>query len=86
MEETNQPPPQNILTDPESNTKNDDNEKNKAQNPWKLLTSLNGQQRITFVAAFLGWTLDAFDYFIVVFAIPYIANDFQMEPSVITGR
>ncbi|CAB4405598.1 unnamed protein product [Rhizophagus irregularis] len=85
MEETNQPPPQNILTDPESNTKNDDNEKNKAQNPWKLLTSLNGQQRITFVAAFLGWTLDAFDYFIVVFAIPYIANDFQMEPSVITG-
>ncbi|RGB29474.1 major facilitator superfamily protein [Rhizophagus diaphanus] len=85
MEETNQPPPQNTLTDPESNTKNDDNEKNKAQNPWKLLTSLNGQQRITFVAAFLGWTLDAFDYFIVVFAIPYIANDFQMEPSVITG-
>jgi SHS family lactate transporter-like MFS transporter len=90
MEETNQPPSQNTLTntaatDPESNPRNDDNEK-KAQNPWKLLTSLNRQQQITFAAAFLGWTLDAFDYFIVILAVPYIAKEFQMEPSVITGR
>jgi SHS family lactate transporter-like MFS transporter len=40
----------------------------KPTNPWKILRSLNKAQKITFVAAFLGWTLDAFDFFTVSFA------------------
>uniref|UniRef100_A0A1D1YPR8 Carboxylic acid transporter n=1 Tax=Anthurium amnicola TaxID=1678845 RepID=A0A1D1YPR8_9ARAE len=86
MEEHNQPPSQNASTtvNQESNSRNINNG-NKAQNPWKLLTSVNNQQKVTFIAAFLGWTLDAFDYFTVVLAVPYIAKEFQTEPSVITG-
>ena len=70
-------------TDSESSNNNGENQ---SQNPWKLLTSLNNQQRITFAAAFLGWTLDAFDYFIVILTIPHIAKEFQMEPSDIASR
>jgi SHS family lactate transporter-like MFS transporter len=33
-------------------------------------------QRRTFVAAFLGWTLDAFDFFLVIVVVPHLANDF----------
>ena len=87
MEEQNQPPSQNSSTtvDQESNSRNI-NDGSKAQNPWKLLTSVNKQQKVTFIAAFLGWTLDAFDFFTVILAVPYIAKEFQMEPSDITGR
>jgi SHS family lactate transporter-like MFS transporter len=67
----------------ESNSKN---EENRIQSPWKLLTSLNSQQKITFAAAFLGWTLDAFDFFTVILSVPHIAKEFNMEPSDITGR
>ena len=31
------------------------------------------------VAGFLGWTLDAFDFFLVVIALPAIAADFGVE-------
>ena len=31
------------------------------------------------VASFLGWTLDAFDFFVVVFALPAIAKDFGID-------
>ena len=31
------------------------------------------------VASFLGWTLDAFDFFVLVFAIPAIAKDFHTD-------
>ncbi len=35
------------------------------------------------VAGFLGWTLDAFDFFLVVIALPAIANDFGVsEPEI----
>ncbi|CAO3653427.1 unnamed protein product [Mucor hiemalis] len=37
----------------------------KTENAWKLLTNLTNTQRITFAAAFFGWTLDAFDFFSV---------------------
>ncbi|RGB29475.1 carboxylic acid transporter [Rhizophagus diaphanus] len=89
MEELNQPPSQNAskstaTADLESNSRNKNNEVN-AQNPWKLLTSINKQQGLTFAAAFLGWTLDAFDFFTVVLSVPYIAKEFRTEPSVITG-
>ncbi|CAG8617443.1 10379_t:CDS:2 [Funneliformis caledonium] len=68
-----------------SNTRVINNEKNQIPSPWKLLTSLNKQQQITFVAAFLGWTLDAFDFFTLVFSVPYIAEEFHLEPSDITA-
>ncbi|CAG8489272.1 23_t:CDS:2 [Dentiscutata heterogama] len=54
---------------------------NKPVNPWKLITSLERYQAMTFIATFLGWTLDAFDFFTVSFALPYIAAEFQMKPS-----
>ncbi|CAG8532360.1 10480_t:CDS:2 [Funneliformis mosseae] len=74
------------ITDPESNSKNNNNNGRKqAQNPWKLIMSLNRSQKFTFIAAFLGWTLDAFDYFIVIFSVPFIAKEFNMEPSDIAG-
>ncbi|RHZ48809.1 hypothetical protein Glove_541g8 [Diversispora epigaea] len=55
------------------------------KNPWKIIKSLNKIHRITFITAFLGWTLDAFDFFIVSFALPYIAVDFNMKPSEIAS-
>jgi MFS transporter, SHS family, lactate transporter len=35
----------------------------------------------TFVASFLGWTLDAFDFFVLVFVIPAIAKEFHRPIS-----
>jgi SHS family lactate transporter-like MFS transporter len=37
---------------------------------------LTPDQRSSFVAAFLGWTMDAFDYFLVVLVYAEIAKDF----------
>jgi MFS transporter, SHS family, lactate transporter len=41
------------------------------------LRSLSSPQRHAFAACFLGWSLDAFDYFILVFCISAIAADFH---------
>ncbi len=41
------------------------------------LRSLSPSQRHAFAACFLGWSLDAFDYFILVFCISAIAADFH---------
>jgi SHS family lactate transporter-like MFS transporter len=41
------------------------------------LKSLNKSERGAVVASFLGWTLDAFDFFIVVMVLPNIAKDFN---------
>ena len=41
-------------------------------------------QRNTFIACFLGWTLDAFDYFILIFCVSALAAQFQTKVSVIT--
>ena len=40
------------------------------------LRELNSEQRHVVAASFLGWTLDAFDYFLLVFVIPELAHDF----------
>jgi MFS transporter, SHS family, lactate transporter len=40
-------------------------------------------QRNTFIACFLGWTLDAFDFFILILCVPALANQFQIQPSVV---
>jgi SHS family lactate transporter-like MFS transporter len=42
---------------------------------------LSSQQRHAFAACFLGWTLDAFDYFILVFCISAVASDFRVARS-----
>jgi SHS family lactate transporter-like MFS transporter len=39
--------------------------------------SLTKIQRRTFLAAFLGWALDAFDFFLVTFVVARIANEFH---------
>ncbi|HEX6558348.1 MAG TPA: MFS transporter [Longimicrobiales bacterium] len=43
---------------------------------WK---SLDRRQRNTFVASFLGWTLDAFDFFLMVFVLRAIAAEFHSD-------
>ena len=48
---------------------------------WKYL---NKPQRAAIVASLLGWTLDAFDYFLVVFIIKAIATDFHTEIKDVT--
>jgi SHS family lactate transporter-like MFS transporter len=40
-------------------------------------------QRNTFVACFLGWSLDAFDFFILTFCVSAIATEFQTKVSVV---
>src|ERR1051326_4167980 len=37
------------------------------------------------IASFLGWTLDAFDFFVLVMALPAIAKDFNTEIKAIAG-
>src|SRR5215813_12921500 len=37
------------------------------------------------IASFLGWTLDAFDFFVLVMALPAIAKDFGTEIRAIAG-
>src|SRR5258708_95839 len=40
-------------------------------------------QRNTFVACFLGWSLDAFDFFILTFCVSAIATQFQAKVSAV---
>ena len=43
------------------------------------LKTLNKGQRSAFLASFLGWTLDAFDFFLMSFTLGAIAKDFSVE-------
>ncbi|MBV9102434.1 MAG: MFS transporter [Candidatus Eremiobacteraeota bacterium] len=48
------------------------------------LRELSPSQWRTFIAAFLGWCLDAFDFFLVTFVITAIADDFKLPiPTVL---
>ena len=47
--------------------------------------SLNGSQRHTFLAGFLGWTMDSLDFFILIFCVPAIALEFHTKPSEVLG-
>ena len=42
-------------------------------------------QRNTFVACFLGWSLDAFDFFILTFCVSAIATQFQAKVSAVVA-
>jgi SHS family lactate transporter-like MFS transporter len=46
---------------------------------------LTSSQRHTFLAAFLGWTMDSLDFFILIFCVPAIAKEFAVKPSAILG-
>jgi len=43
--------------------------------------TLTGTQKKTVLAAFLGWTLDAFDFFLLVFLLTDIAKEFGVQIS-----
>ena len=45
--------------------------------------SLTREQRTTFLACFLGWSFDAFDFFILVFCLSAIAATFQEKLSAV---
>jgi SHS family lactate transporter-like MFS transporter len=45
---------------------------------------LTAVQRNTFIACFLGWSLDAFDFFILTFCISALATQFQAKVSAVT--
>jgi SHS family lactate transporter-like MFS transporter len=47
---------------------------------FKRLTSV---QRNTFIACFLGWSLDAFDFFILIFCVSALSDHFHRAPSTI---
>ncbi len=44
---------------------------------FKTLRNLTAPQRHAFFACFLGWSLDAFDFFLLVFCIPALAAGFH---------
>jgi len=50
----------------------------------RLFRSLNRDQRNTFVACFLGWALDAFDFFLLTFVISVMAHDFGTSIAELT--
>jgi MFS transporter, SHS family, lactate transporter len=46
---------------------------------------LTRAQRHAFLAAFLGWTLDSLDFFLLVFCVKAIATEFRTQPSAVLG-
>jgi len=46
---------------------------------------LTHAQRGAFLAAFLGWTLDSLDYFLLIFCVNAIAGEFRTQPSTVMG-
>jgi MFS transporter, SHS family, lactate transporter len=48
---------------------------------WK---TFNRQQRNAFIASFLGWTLDAFDFFLMVFVLRAVAAEFHTDVKAVS--
>ncbi len=46
---------------------------------------LTPAQRHTFLAAFLGWTMDSLDFFLLIFCVKAIAGEFHTQPSAVLG-
>ena len=46
---------------------------------------MTSSQRHAFHAAFLGWTLDSLDFFLLVFCVKAIAGEFHARPSDVLG-
>jgi len=51
---------------------------------WKELGNLNAKQWNAIIACYLGWTLDAFDFFILIFVFPDIGETFGVEHTPVT--
>jgi SHS family lactate transporter-like MFS transporter len=51
---------------------------------WQALRGLNAQQRHAFIASYLGWTLDAFDFFVLVMVLRHVAADFHVTKEAVT--
>ncbi|KAJ1556041.1 hypothetical protein HK405_008328 [Cladochytrium tenue] len=49
--------------------------------PWRLLVSLKPKQAVVFTAAFLGWAMDAMDYFLLTLCVSDIAAEFNKQQS-----
>jgi SHS family lactate transporter-like MFS transporter len=49
-----------------------------------LLRSLTPNQRGAVIASYLGWTLDAFDFFILVFVLKDVAQEFGTDVETVT--
>ena len=49
------------------------------------LRALNGPQRAAFTASLLGWALDAFDYFLLVFVLTDIAKEFHADIALVNS-
>jgi len=49
------------------------------------MRALTPAQRNAFLAAYLGWTLDAFDYFLMVFVLKDIEKEFHASPEAGAG-
>jgi SHS family lactate transporter-like MFS transporter len=47
-------------------------------------TGLDRDQRNAFLAALLGWTMDAFDYFLLIFVITEVAEEFGTSAAKVT--
>src|SRR3954447_26214244 len=45
----------------------------------RIFRSLTREQRKTFIACFLGWALDALEFFLVTFVLSQIAQDFHQS-------
>jgi SHS family lactate transporter-like MFS transporter len=50
----------------------------------KELQNLNARQWNAIIACFLGWTLDAFDFFILIFVFPDIGKEFGVQHTPVT--
>lgn len=48
------------------------------------LKALTRDQRNVIIASYLGWTLDAFDYFTLVFVLKDVAKDFSTDVAAVT--
>jgi SHS family lactate transporter-like MFS transporter len=46
---------------------------------------LTRSQQHTFLATFLGWTMDSLDFFLLIFCVKAIAADFHTQPSAVLG-
>src|SRR5690242_12773010 len=51
---------------------------------WRLFKSLHRAQRNTFIACFLGWTLDALDFFLLTFVFSSVGKEFGRSIEQVT--
>ncbi|HUB09772.1 MAG TPA: MFS transporter [Myxococcales bacterium] len=51
----------------------------------RTLLELSPRERNAVVASFLGWALDAFDFFLLVFVIPEVGHDFHASVEAVSA-